>query len=103
MELVKKKKKVKLGETRLGVVSFVCALLTLAYLNIFLLTSGGPDPFSNLFLQVVPTVGVLTGLISLIKVNHRRTFTWWALGLYGFMFVCILVIGFVEFATYTKP
>ncbi|MBA2176232.1 hypothetical protein H0266_15145 [Halobacillus locisalis] len=103
MELVKKKPKIKLRETRLGVVSFICALLTLGYLNIFLLSLEGYSPIANLFLQIIPTTGIITGLLSLVRVRYRKTFTWWAFGLYGFMFVCVLVIGFIEFATYTKP
>ncbi|MFD1019545.1 hypothetical protein [Thalassobacillus hwangdonensis] len=103
MELVKKNPKLKLRETRFGVVSFLCALLTLAYLNIFLLSLNSFNPFANLFLQIIPTTGIITGFVSFFRVGYRKTFTWWALGLYAFMFICVVFIGFIEFATYTKP
>ncbi|MRG87189.1 hypothetical protein [Salinibacillus xinjiangensis] len=107
MELVKRLKEKQENpnqrQTRFGVFSFACALLTLAYFNIFLITLEGIDIFSNLFLQAIPTIGVIAAVVSLFRVSYKRTFTWWALALYGFMIICILVIGFVEFVTYTKP
>ncbi|WP_456276388.1 hypothetical protein [Bacillus sp. AK128] len=107
MELVKrlsgKGKEPKLRETRLGIVSFVCALLSLAYLNIFLMTLDGFDVFSNLFLQIIPAVGILSALLSFTRTRYKKNFTWWAIALYLFMFICIIVIFFVEFATYMKP
>lgn len=107
MELVKrlrrKGKEPKLRETRLGLVSFVCALLTLAYFNIFLMTLEGFDIFSNIFLQIIPTVGILSALLSFTRIRYKKTFTWWAIALYLFMLLCFLVIFFIEFATYMKP
>lgn len=107
MELVnrlkQKRKEPKLRETRLGVLSFVCALLTLAYLNIFLIKLGGLEGFSSFFLQIVPSVGVILALASFTRVNYKKTFTWWSLGLYLFMLLCVVVIGFFEFVIYPKP
>lgn len=107
MELVKrikeKRNEPKLRETRLGVLSFVCALLTLTYLNVFLIRLDGIKGISNFFFQVIPTVGVILALASFTRINYKKTFTWWALGLYLFMLVCVLVIGFFEFVIYPKP
>ncbi len=107
MELVKKlkenRKVPKLRETRFGIVSFVFALLTLAYLNIFLMTLSGMELFSSFFLQAIPAIGVISGVLSLTRVNYKKTFTWWAFALYLFMVVCILMVGFFEFAIYPKP
>lgn len=107
MELVdrfkNKRKEPKLRETKFGMFSFVCALLTLAYLNIFLMTLDGMLLFSNLFFQAIPAVGVISAFLSFVRVNYKKTFTWWALSLYLFMLICIVVVGFFEFAIYPKP
>lgn len=107
MELVnrmkQKRKEPKLRETRFGLVAFVCALLTLAYFNIFLMTLEGFNVFSNIFLQIIPTVGILSSLLSFTRISYKKTFTWWAIAIYLFMLLCFLVIFFIEFATYTKP
>ncbi|APH06526.1 hypothetical protein [Bacillus weihaiensis] len=107
MELVKwlnvKRKEPKYRETRFGIVSFVCAILTLAYFNLFLMTLDGFDVFSNLFLQIIPFVGIISAFLSFTRINYKKTFTWWAIALYLFMLICFIVIFFVEFATYMKP
>ncbi|GAA0504433.1 hypothetical protein GCM10008986_34970 [Salinibacillus aidingensis] len=107
MELVKrleeKRKKPKLRETRLGIFSFICALLSLAYMNVYLITLGGLDGLSNFFFQFTPTIGVVLALVSFTRFNYKKTFTWWALGLFLFMLVCVFVIGFFEFTIYPKP
>ena len=107
MELVKKtkgqKKQPKLRETRWGVLSFVCALLSLAYFNILLMTLDGVVFFSNLFLQAIPAVGILSAFISFTRRSYKKTFTWWALALYLFMIICVFIIGFFEFVIYPKP
>lgn len=107
MELVKrlkdKRRGPKLIETRLGVFSFVITLLTLAYFNIFLIRLDGVTLFSNLFLLVLPVIGVISALLSFTRFNYKKTFAWWALALYMFMLICIVIILFIEFATYTKP
>ncbi|MGP4040153.1 hypothetical protein ACTWP4_09700 [Gracilibacillus sp. D59] len=105
MELVKgvNRKEPKLRETRLSIFSFICALLTLAYFNIFLMTSNGLPLFSNLFLQIVPGMGVVSALLSFTRLNYKKRFALWALGLFLFMLICVFIVGFIEFATYTKP
>lgn len=107
MELVKrmkaKRKEHKLRETRLGVISFICALLTLAYFNVFLISLNGLEGITGFFFQVIPTIGVLLALFSFTRINYKKTFAWWALGLFLFMVVCIAVIGFFEFVIYPKP
>ncbi len=107
MELVrrlKQKNKIpKMRETRLGVLSFICALLSLAYLNVFLISLNGMAGISELFLKLLPTIGILLALASFTRVTYKKTFTWWTLGLYLFMLICVIVIGFFEFAIYPKP
>ncbi|WP_208589619.1 hypothetical protein [Gracilibacillus suaedae] len=105
MELVKRSnsKKPKLRETRLSIFSFICALLTLAYFNMMLMTSIGLPLFSNVFLLIVPVLGVISGLLSFTRLKYKNTFAWWSLGLFLFIFVSVVVVGFIELATYTKP
>lgn len=107
MELVnpskQKRKKTKVRETRLGVFSFICALLTLAYLNISLITRNNLDGASIFFFQIAPAIGIVLAMASLTRRQYKKTFTWWVLGLYLFMLLTFLVIGFFEFTIYPKP
>lgn len=107
MELVKKlkakRKEPKLRETRFGVISFICALLTLAYFNLVLLNLDSFEGFANLFFQVVPTIGVISTLLSFTRINYKKTFTWWAIALYLFIVVCAFVIAFFSYTIYPKP
>ncbi|MFD1848572.1 hypothetical protein [Oceanobacillus bengalensis] len=106
MELVKqmkKKRKNRYRESKLSIFSFICALLTLAYFNIFLMTLDGIDILTNLFLQILPTIGILTALLSFTRVNHKKTFAYWSLALYLFIVICIVVVGFFELSIYPKP
>ncbi|RIW34024.1 hypothetical protein D3H55_10535 [Bacillus salacetis] len=102
MELVKKKT-VKTKETRLGIASFICALISLAYLNIFLIRMDDIGRLSDIFFMFLPLIGVGLALFSFIRIQHRKTFAWWALGLYGFMLICIVTIFFFGFVINPKP
>ncbi|MCC2250144.1 hypothetical protein JUJ52_09205 [Virgibacillus sp. AGTR] len=109
MELVslfhrkEKKKRLKLRETKFGIASFICALLTLAYLNIFLLTFGEVAGLTNIFFGVLPFLGTLFGLISLTRMNFKKTFTLLAFSIYVFTAFCIVIVGFFELSIYPKP
>lgn len=102
MELVKKKT-TKTKETRLGVYSFVCALMSLAYLNIFLIRMDEIGALFHFFFMYLPVIGVGLALFSFIRFRYKKTFTLWALGLYAFIFICIVVIFFFGLVINPKP
>jgi cell division protein FtsW (lipid II flippase) len=102
MELVKKKTP-KTKETRLGVYSFICALTSLAYLNIFLIRMDDIGSLFHFFFMYLPLIGVGLALSSFIRIHYKKTFAWWALGIYAFMFLCIVAIFFFGMVINPKP
>ncbi|WP_371069459.1 hypothetical protein [Sediminibacillus sp. JSM 1682029] len=101
--IFKRKKARKVAETRLGVASFILALFTLAYFNVFLMTKSSLGAFSNMFLQIIPAIGLLLAFLSFFRVHYKKTFTWWALFVYVFIGISLVTILFVEFIIYPKP
>ncbi|KIL51534.1 hypothetical protein KP77_10460 [Jeotgalibacillus alimentarius] len=98
MELVKKKK----GESRLSAAAFIISLISLAHLNIFLLTQESLNGFS-FFYMLLPFISLILFIASFFQKGYSRTFGWWGVLIYAFIFVSIVVIFFSAFTIYPKP
>lgn len=107
MGLVKKitgrSKKPKLRETKLGIIAFILALISLAHFNFLLMTHFSPPIGTLLFYPILPMVSVLCALLSFTRVEYKKTYTWLALAIYVFIVICMGVIFFFAFTIYPKP
>ncbi|WP_404407012.1 hypothetical protein [Jeotgalibacillus malaysiensis] len=98
MELVKKKK----GESKLSVSAFIISLISLAHLNIFLMTQENLNGFS-FFYVFLPCISLVLLISSFFQKGYSRTFGWWSVFIYAFIFICIVVIFISAFSIYPTP
>ena len=101
--LLSKNKKPKLRETRLGIASFVCALVSLAHINFILMTNNSPPIVSKLLFPIFPMTGIFLALLSLTRVQYKKTYTWLAFGIYAFIAICMFAIFIFAYSIYPKP
>ncbi|WP_019241260.1 MULTISPECIES: hypothetical protein [Bacillus] len=101
MELPIKQKKTRRLPTMTGFLSFLIALVTLAFLNVALITEAEDQPLDFIF--QLPFFGVFLGIIGLFTRKYSRLFAVWGIALNTFLLVFYLLMFISAMMINVKP